>query len=226
MARHFHAQGFNLVLHYHRSQQAAEALKQELETARQHSVSLVSANLLDTAALPVLVKHAASVWQRLDILVNNASSFYPTPLAEANEQHWSDLMGTNLKAPFFLAQAAYPYLKERAGCIVNIVDIHADRPLKGYPVYSMAKAGLVMMTKALAGEMGPEVRVNAIAPGAILWPEHAMDDVTQEKIISRTFLKRQGSPDDIARAALFLIRDAAYTSGHILTVDGGRSLNS
>jgi len=147
-------------------------------------------------------------------------------LGSVTEQQWNDLMGTNLKAPFFLSQAAAPHLRHAKGSVVNIVDIHADRPLKRFPVYSMAKAGLVMLTKALACELGPEVRVNAVAPGAILWPEHEMDEVTQQRIISRTFLKRQGSPEDIARAVLFLIRDANYTSGQVITVDGGRSLNS
>jgi pteridine reductase len=147
-------------------------------------------------------------------------------MGSVTESQWNDLIGTNLKAPFFLSQAAAPHLKASRGCIVNIVDIHAERPLKRYPVYSMAKAGLVMLTKALACELGPEIRVNAVAPGAILWPEHDMDQVTQQRIISRTFLKRQGSPEHIARAVMFLIRDADYTSGQVITVDGGRSLNS
>ncbi|HCB49758.1 MAG TPA: pteridine reductase, partial [Chloroflexi bacterium] len=141
------------------------------------------------------------------------------------EEDWDDLIGTNLKAPFFLAQAAAPFLQLSKGCIINIVDIHAERPLKGYPVYSMAKAGLVMLTKALAGELGPQVRVNAVAPGAILWPE-PMDEVTKQRILSRTFLKRKGEPEDIARTILFLINEAQYMTGQVLVVDGGRSLNS
>ena len=159
------------------------------------------------------------------MLINNASSFYPTPLNRATEKDWDELMGSNLKAPFFLSQAAAAQLKRNHGCIINMVDIHADRPLKAYPIYSMAKAGLVMMTRALAGELGPEVRVNGVAPGAIMWPEN-IDDLTKQRIVSRTFLKRKGEPNDIARAILYLIRDALYTSGQILTVDGGRSLNS
>jgi pteridine reductase len=146
-------------------------------------------------------------------------------MGKVTEQEWNDLMGSNLKAPFFLSQAAAPYLQKQHGCIVNIVDIHADRPLKHYPVYSMAKAGLVMLTKSLACELGPEVRVNAVAPGAILWPEN-IDEVTKQRIISRTFLKRKGAPHDIAKAITYLIRDAGYVSGQIITVDGGRSLNS
>jgi len=225
-ARTLHAAGANMVLHYRNSRAGAEALQTELNALRADSVSLVQGDLHDTAILPELVAQAYAAWGRLDVLINNASTFYSTPVGTVTESQWNDLMGSNLKAPFFLAQAAAPHLKTERGCIVNIVDIHADRPLRGHPVYSMAKAGLVMMTKSLACELGPEVRVNAIAPGAILWPENDMDDSTKARIIERTFLKRQGSPHDIARAALFLIRDADYTSGQVLKVDGGRSLNS
>lgn len=226
IARLFHAQGARLVLHYRSSREAAHKLQQELNTQRKDSVVLVQADLMDNKKLPVVIRNAASAWDRLDVLINNASSFYPTPIGSTHEQQWDELIGTNLKAPFFLSQAAAPHLSNQHGCIVNIVDIHADRPLKKYPLYSIAKAGLAMLTKALACELGPEIRVNAVAPGAILWPENEMDDITKQRIISRTFLKRRGNPDDIARAALFLVRDAMYTSGHILTVDGGRSLNS
>ena len=226
IARTLHAEGARLVLHYRVSRDAAHALQEELNRERPDSVVLVRADLLDQAALPAVVADALATWGRLDVLINNASSFYATPIGSVTETEWNDLMGTNIKAPFFLSQAAAPHLKESRGCIVNIVDIHAERPLKRFPVYSMAKAGLVMMTKALACELGPEVRVNAIAPGAILWPEQEMDEVTQQRIVSRTFLKRQGSPHNIASAALFLIRDADYSSGQVITVDGGRSLNS
>jgi pteridine reductase len=225
-ARTLHAEGMRLVLHYRNSREAAQALQAELNAQRADSVVLVRADLLDYNALAKVIADAHSAWGRLDVLVNNASSFYPTPVGTVDEAQWDDLMGSNLKAPFFLAQAAGPHLRAQHGCIVNIVDIHADRPLKRYPVYSMAKAGLVMLTKAMACELGPEVRVNAVAPGAILWPEHEMDEVTQQRIISRTFLKRQGHPENIARAVLYLIRDADYTSGQVLTVDGGRSLNA
>lgn len=226
MARVLHAQGMNLVLHYRHSGEAAQQLQAELLAIRTDSVALIQADLLDTAALPALVDTALGAWQRLDVLVNNASSFYPTPVGSVTEAQWDDLTGSSLKAPFFLAQAAAPYLAQQHGCIVNIADIHADRPLKAHPVYSIAKAGLVMLTKALARELGPEVRVNAVAPGAILWPEHDLDAVAKEYIISRTALKRQGAPHDIAQAVLFLIRDAGYISGHVLTVDGGRSLSN
>ncbi len=226
IARTLHAEGARLVLHYRGSRNAAHTLQNELNALRNDSVVLVRADLLDQAALPAVVADALATWGRLDVLINNASSFYPTQLGKTTETEWDDLVGTNLKAPFFLSQAAAPHLKEQHGCIINIADIHADRPLKRFPVYSIAKAGLVMLTKSLACEMGPEVRVNAIAPGAILWPERKIDEVTQQRIVSRTFLKRQGNPEDIARAALFLIRDADYTSGQVITVDGGRSLNS
>jgi pteridine reductase len=197
-----------------------------LNAERENSVVLLQENLTAIEKLSTVIKNAVSAWGQLDVLVNNASTFYPTPVGTVTEAQWEDLIGTNLKAPFFLSQAAAPHLAAQKGCIVNIVDIHADRPLKEYPVYSMAKAGLVMLTKALACDLGPDVRVNAVAPGAILWPEHDMDEVTKQRIVSRTFLKRRGDPDDIARAVLFLARDAVYTSGHVLTVDGGRSLNS
>jgi pteridine reductase len=225
-ARLLHAHGANIVLHYRGSRQEALAIQAELNGRRPESVVLVQADLLDSGKLTALVREAQAAWGRLDVLVNNASTFYPTSIGEVEESHWNDLFGTNLKAPFFLAQAAAPHLRRRRGCIVNIVDIHADRPLKGYSVYSIAKAGLVMLTKSLAGELGPEIRVNAVAPGAILWPEHGMDEVTKQRIVSRTFLKRQGEPLDIAKTVLFLVRDAAYMSGQVLTVDGGRSLNS
>lgn len=225
-ARTLHAAGMRLVLHYRSSRAAAQALQAELNAQRADSVVLVGADLLDPATIAPVIADAHSAWGRLDALINNASSFYPTALGSVTETQWDDLMGTNLKAPFFLSQAAAPLLSASRGCIVNIADIHADRPLKRFSVYSMAKAGLVMLTKAMACELGPEVRVNAVAPGAILWPEREMDEVTQQRIVSRTFLKRQGNPEDIARAVLFLIRDADYTSGQIITVDGGRSLNS
>lgn len=225
-AQLLHSAGANIVLHYRHSKDGAEKLQTALHQHRSDSVALVQGELLDTGRMEGIVREAHAAWGRLDVLINNASTFYPTPVGTITPQQWDDLLGSNLKAPLFLSQAAAPFLKQTHGCIVNIVDIHAERPLRQYPVYSIAKAGLVMLTKSLACELGPEVRVNAIAPGAILWPEHEMDEATKAKILDRTFLKRQGSPEDIARAALFLIRDADYTSGQILNVDGGRSLNS
>ena len=224
-ARMLHAEGMNILLHYRHSRDAAETLQTELNDIRPDSVKLLQADLHDTQSLPGLIEEAVNAWGRLDVLINNASSFYPTPIGSVTEAQWDDLIGSNLKAPLFLSQAAAPYLRQHQGCIVSIVDIHAERPLKEFPVYSMAKAGLVMLTKSLACELGPEVRVNAVAPGAILWPEN-LGEAEKEKIISRTFLKRQGAPDDIARAILYLVRDAGYVSGQVITVDGGRSLNS
>ncbi len=225
-ARTLHAAGADIVIHYRSSAAGAEALRDELCAIRPDSVVLVSGDLLEVHSLEHIIAEAHAAWGRLDILVNNASTFYPTPVGAITNEHWDDLIGTNLKAPLFLAQAAAPHLRRERGAIVNICDIHAERPLREHPVYSIAKAGLVMLTKSLAAELGPEVRVNGIAPGAILWPENDMDDSTKERIISRTFLKRTGEPQNIADAVLFLVRDAHYTSGHILTVDGGRSLNS
>ncbi|MDR9435570.1 MAG: pteridine reductase, partial [Thiohalophilus sp.] len=189
-ARLLHEQGMNIVLHYRHSREAAEQLQLELEHQRADSVVLAQADLHHTNELRQLAKQAAQVWGRLDVLINNASTFYPTPIESASVEQWDDLMGSNVKAPFFLSQAAAPYLQEQRGCIVNIVDIHAERPLRNFPLYSMAKASLGMMTKALAAELGPEIRVNGIAPGAILWPEN-LEDEDKEKIISRTFLKRR-----------------------------------
>ena len=187
---------------------------------------LIQADLHETAKITEMVREAIKAWGRLDVVVNNASSFYPTPLGKIDENVWDDLIGSNLKAPLFLSQAAAPHLKVNKGCIVNIVDIHSDRPLKNHTVYCIAKAGLVMLTKSLARELGPEVRVNAVAPGAILWPESEIDDVTKKRIISGTALKRQGEPKDIARAVRFLIKHADYMSGQVLTVDGGRTLTN
>jgi len=226
IARSLHGHGMNVIIHYRNSRSAAERLQNELRAKRLDSVQLVQGNLHDTAILPSLI-HKSYHWQgRLDALVNNASSFYPTPTKDVSEAQWDDLLGSNLKAPFFLTQSAAPFLRQHHGCVVNIVDIHAERPLKGFPVYSIAKAGLVMLTKSLARELAPEVRVNAVAPGAILWPEHDAGEETHKLIIARTALKRQGDPQDVARAVAFLVKDAPYITGQVLTVDGGRSLST
>ncbi len=221
-----HQSGMSVVLHYRHSHQEAQRLCGDLNAIRAHSAITLQADLHHQESLSPLIEKSQQHWGRLDLLVNNASSFYPTKIADVTEDIWNELLGSNLKAPFFLSQAAAPHLKKQRGSIVNIVDIHAERPLKNHPVYSIAKAGLVMMTKSLACELGPEIRVNGVAPGAILWPDHDMDDETRARIISRTFLQHQGEADNIAEAVLFLARNAPYTTGHILTVDGGRSLNS
>jgi pteridine reductase len=224
IARTLHAEGVDLVLHYRSSADAAEKLQAELERARGDSVHLVKADLLDAQAPALLMQSCSTFRGRLDILINNASSFYPTPLGEATEAHWQELMGTNLKAPFFLAQAAAPLLRASRGCIVNLVDIHAERPLADHPIYSMAKAGNAMMVQTLARELGPEVRVNGVAPGAILWPEQGLSDEAKRRILERTALARPGTPGDIARTLLFLVRDAGYITGQIISVDGGRTI--
>ena len=225
IARIMHATGANLMIHYRSSAKAARALQDELNALRENSVALIQADLLDTAVLPSLVSQTLSTFGKLDVLVNNASSFYPTPVGSITEKDWVDLMGSNLKAPMFLAQAAAPELKRQRGCIVNITDIHADRPMKNYLVYSVAKAGLVGLTKSLARELAPNVRVNGVAPGPIMWPEDNadFDEVSRQRIVSHTMLKRAGNPSDIAHAVRFFIEDAPFVSGQILAVDGGRS---
>jgi len=225
IARMMHGTGANLMIHYRSSANEARALQDELNTLRPDSVALIQADLLDIAVLPSLVSQTIATFGGLDALVNNASSFYPTAVGDITEKDWVDLMGTNLKAPMFLSQAAANELRRRQGCIVNITDIHADRPMKNYLVYSVAKAGLVGLTKSLARELAPEVRVNGVAPGPIMWPEDNphFDEVSRQRIVSHTMLKRAGDPSDIAHAVRFFIEDAPFVSGQILAVDGGRS---
>ena len=220
IARELHAAGMSVAVHCHRSREDAERLREVFEAARPGSATVVAADLLEAGAAEAVVAAAEERWGRLDVLVNNASSFYPTPIGEVTEAEWRDLVGSNLAAPFFLAQAAAPLLRAARGCIVNIADVYGHRPLAGHPVYSAAKAGLVMLTRALALELGPEVRVNSISPGAVLWPEN--EDPERRRIIDTIALKRSGDPGDIARAALFLVRDAPYVTGQDLAVDGGR----
>jgi pteridine reductase len=224
IARTLHASGASVVVHYRSSARDAEELCRSLVASRPGSAVAVQADLANPDAFAPLVDRAVAAFGRLDILVNNASSFHPTPVGEITEQDWNDLVGSNLKAPLFLSQEAAPHLRRAQGLIVNLVDIHALRPLKRHPVYSIAKAGLVMLTRSLARELGPEIRVNAVAPGPVLWPEGGIDPVLQEEIIDRTALKRTGSPDDIAKAVLFFATDAPYITGQVLAVDGGRSI--
>lgn len=224
IAHALHQDGAQLVIHYRSSKTSADALVDELNALRPGSAVAIGCDLLDTKALPQLVAQTLAKFGRLDILVNNASSFYPTPIGSITERHWDDLLGSNLKAPLFLAQAAAPALRATQGLILNMVDIHAQRPLPAYTVYSIAKAGLATLTKSLARELAPEIRVNAIAPGPVLWPEQQMSAELQQEIISKTALKRQGTPQDIARAALFFAKDAPYVTGQILAIDGGRSI--
>jgi len=224
IARRLHAAGANLIVHYHRSRPSADALVSELAAQRAGSARAVCADLHDLGQLPALVRAAVEGFGRLDVLVNNASTFYPTPVGTITPAQFDDLVGTNLRAPLFLAQAATPALRESRGLVLNMLDIHGLRPLRDHPVYSAAKAGLVMLTRSLARELGPEVRVNGIAPGPVLWPERALDESLKAEIVAQTALKRSGSPEDIARAAYFFAVDAAYVTGQVLAVDGGRSL--
>ncbi len=227
VARYLHAQGLRIALHYRSSAKEARHLQAELQETREDSVLLLQADLATVSKLTHMVQTIIEVWGRLDVLINNASSFYPTAIGKVTEKEWEELLSSNLKAPFFLSQAAAPHLAKQQGCIINMADIHAERPLKNHPVYSIAKAGLVTATKALARELGPQVRVNAIAPGAIMWPEAAaMDDLAKQRIISNTALKRHGEPLDIARTIWFLIHDAKYITGQIIAVDGGRTLGN
>lgn len=223
-ARLLHREGCNVFLHYRSSAAEAGQLCDELNRQRPGSARIIQADLSDTAELESVAREACMAWGGIDVLVNNASSFYPTALADVTERQWDELLGSNLKAPFFLAQALAKTLTDNNGCIVNIVDIHAERGLSGYPVYSIAKAGLAAMTKVLAKELGPAVRVNGVAPGAILWPDNDLSDSAKLEILQRVALKHSGEPNDIAKAVLFLIKDADYITGQILTVDGGRTL--
>jgi pteridine reductase len=224
IVRALHAAGARVLLHYRSSQAAANALADELNGARRGSVAIHGANLLEDTAPQALVAAALREFGRVDILINNASSFYPTPVGEITLAQWDDLVGSNLKAPLFLSQAAAPSLRAHHGLIVNMLDIHGLRPLHAHPVYSAAKAGLAMLTRSLARDLGPEIRVNGIAPGPVLWPDNDLDDSLKREIIAKTALKRHGTPRDVARTALFLAKDAPYITGQIIAVDGGRSI--
>ena len=223
ICRRLHAAGANLMLHYRSSAGEARLLQAELNNVRQDSVALIQADLLDLVKLPAMVDQTLATFGRLDALVNNASSFFQTPVGEISPSDWEDLIGTNLRAPLFLAQAAAAALKKTQGAIVNITDIHAERPLKNFVVYSVAKAGLVGLTRSLARELAPEVRVNAVAPGPILWPDdESFDELSRQRIISHTPLRREGTPEDIAKAVHYLVVDATYVTGETINVDGGR----
>lgn len=227
ICRRLHAQGAKLVIHYRSSLDEARALQLELNNNRPDSASLAQADLLDIDLLPELIDKTVKRYGQLDALINNASSFFATPLGTCTVEAWHDLVGSNLMAPLFLSQAATPYLKQQHGCIVNIIDIHTERPLKNFVIYNAAKGGLQALTRSLALEVGPEVRVNGVSPGAILWPEDAIwaNAQARDAIIQGTLLKRMGEPEDIARTVQFLIHDAPYITGQIIAVDGGRSIH-
>jgi len=227
ICRRLHTAGAQLAIHYRSSEQEASDLEKELNSLRPKSAAIFQADLLEQKGIVHLVDLVIKKFGQLDALVNNASSFYATPLADIDERQWHDLIGTNLRAPLFLAQAAAVELRRRHGAIVNIADIHAERPMHGHLLYSTAKAGLVALTKGLAQEMAPQVRVNSIAPGVIIWPEGGAwaDEEQRRKIVAHTLLKREGEPEDIARTVQFLIADSPYITGQIIAVDGGRSVN-
>jgi pteridine reductase len=224
IARRLHAGGASIAVHYRSSSAEANALVAGMNESRPASAATFQADLLDVDALPALVAAVTRRFGRLDVLVNNASSFFPTPIGTITAAQFEDLVGTNLRAPLFLSQAAAPELRRTRGSILNMADIHGQRPLREHVAYSTAKAGLVMLTKSLARELGPEIRVNAIAPGPVLWPESGVDEALRREIIAKTALERSGSADDIARAAWFLIAQAPFVTGQVLAVDGGRSL--
>ena len=223
IGRALHHAGAHLIVHYRRSRQSAVQLREELTACRPGSVSLVQGDLLDKAALPALANTALAIRERLDILVNNASSYYPTPLGEATQAQWNDLVGSNARAPFFLAQALAPALRARRGVIINLLDIHAERPQPEHSIYCMAKAANAMLVKSLALELAPDVRVNGVSPGAILWPQEYFSDAARKQVLSRIPLGKPGTPEDIAATVLFLAQ-TDYITGQIVAVDGGRTI--
>ncbi|HAI59704.1 MAG TPA: pteridine reductase [Xanthomonadaceae bacterium] len=225
ITRHLHAHGFEVVIHHRASPTEAAALAAQLDSRRAASALVVQADLGDIAALQGIVDATIARFGHLDALVNNASAFHPTPIGRATGDDWAALFDSNAKGPFFLAQAAAPHLRSAGGAIVNLVDVYGDRPLREHTIYSMAKAANAMLVKSLAVELGPEVRVNGVSPGAILWPEAGKSETAKAAMLAKTALKRVGSPDDIAEAVRWLLQDARYTTGQILAVDGGRLLN-
>ena len=224
IARTLHSAGYDLALHCRNSRSELDALIDELEQIRPSSTLALQADLADVERLPDLVNDTISRFGRLDGLVNNASAFFATPLDEATPDQWDELFASNTRAPFFLTRAATEHLRDRAGAVVNLLDIYAERPLPGYSIYCMAKAAQLAMTQALAHELGPEVRINGVAPGAVMWPESGKSYANKDEIIARTPLKRAGAPEDVADAVLWLLRDAKFVTGQIVRVDGGRSL--
>jgi pteridine reductase len=227
IAHQLHQHNHNIIIHYRRSIDEAQQLAHTLNEIRANSVITINADLNEISEVKKLAKTAVEQWHRLDVLVNNASSYYPTNFGKTSEADWDDLLASNTKAPFFLSQALAPQLKINKGCIVNIVDIHAERPLLNYSPYTIAKAGSAMLTKSLAIELAPDIRVNGVAPGVIIWPENKAEHSEEEKerILNQVPLGREGAANDIARTVLFFIQDAPYITGQILAVDGGRSLS-
>lgn len=230
IARRLHRLGGNVLIHYRGGSEDAALLKRELIAVRPGSAEIAPAELADVAGLPGLVEATLGAFGRLDGLVNNASSFYPTPLGNITEDAWDDIFASNLKGPLFLSQAAAPALAKARGAIVNIIDIHAERPLRDYVAYTAAKAGLAGLTRSLALELAPDVRVNGVSPGPIEWPAASevaaghIPDAEQARVLATTPLRREGGGEAIARAVSFLFCDADFITGQIIAVDGGRSI--
>lgn len=226
IARILHENGMNVVIHFHHSENSANRLCEALNHNRKGSAITLKADLKDKNQWKPLINQVIEMHGQLDVLVNNASDFFATPMGSATDEDWNLLLDVNLKAPFFLSEYATPYLKQTRGSIINIVDIHAERPMKSYPIYSISKAGLQMLTKTLACELGPDIRVNSVSPGPIMWPEgeNTIPDTEKQHILDTTALKRHGNPEEIAKAVLYLVRDANYVTGMNLLVDGGRSV--
>lgn len=224
IAHTLHDSGYNIMVHYRSSSNDADKLIKELNATRPNSAASVQGDLLDINCIPGIVETTIETFGRLDVLINNASTFYPTPIELIDNEFWNDLVGSNLKAPMFMVKAATKHLRESNGCIINIVDIYARTPLSKHPIYCSAKAGLEMLTKSLARDLAPQIRVNGVSPGAILWPENESHPLKQDELLKKVPMQRMGSPDDIAKTVRFLIDDAPYITGQIIAVDGGRSV--
>ena len=226
VAKYLHSSGYNIIITYNKSNREANALSKSLNNIRQDSFAIINANFSSKKTCEAAYKKAIKIFGRIDILINNASKFYPTKINDVNEKSWADIIDTNLKIPLLLSREFYPELKKRKGSIINIIDIHIDPPLKDHIIYNVSKAGLLALTKSLAKDLAPHIRVNGVSPGAIMWPETDMGNSSKKKeILSRIALRRTGEPDDIAKAILFLIQSANYITGQNIEIDGGRKLN-
>ena len=219
-----HQAGHSIVVHYRSSAGPAAELVKQLNADRENSAVALQGELLDTDSIPTLVANAAEAFGGIDVLINNASTFYPTPIELLEEEFWNDLVGSNLKAPAFMVKACAPYIRERNGSIINIVDIHARKPMANHPIYCSAKAGLEMLTMSLARDLAPSIRVNGVSPGAILWPEDDSGMANQAEVLEKIPMGRMGKPEDISKLVRFLVDEADYMTGQIIAVDGGRSV--